>query len=256
MDGFDRSIAIAAQAFTALFPLLIIGAVILEGGHGASVGDEVIERFGLTGDAASAVRGPCAVRYCVGQMAHRSSTFTLAIAALICGALTAPALTASAGAAERGAETFEGVCEMSGTIRHEPPLTMEPAPTEVHGRFRGTCSGTFTDRDGRTHQLDGAPAKYEVRDAGGDLSCLGGTATGTGRLLFAGLGEIEFRLTERRPAPGLAVVTLEGAAGGSATVFGTLSPSEDLRELNERCNGSGLRLVRGDARIVSLGLSG
>ena len=49
---------------------------------------------------------------------------------------------------------------------------------------------------------------------------------------------------------------LEGAAGGSATVFGTVSPSEDLVEINERCNGSGLRAVRGDAHIVSPGISG
>jgi hypothetical protein len=54
----------------------------------------------------------------------------------------------------------------------------------------------------------------------------------------------------------VAVVTLEGVDGGSATVFGTVSPSEDLMELNERCNGSGVRVIRGDARIVSLGLAG
>ena len=73
---------------------------------------------------------------------------------------------------------------------------------------------------------------------------------------FGGGEEIEFSLTERRPAPGLAVVTLEGAAGGSATVFGTVSSSEDPVELNERCNGSGLRLIHGDAHIVSSGLAG
>src|SRR4051812_14754374 len=188
-------------------------------------------------------------------MAHYI-TCKLALTALTCGAFTAMALSTSAGADAPGAERFEGVCEMSGTVRHQPPLTEESAPTEVRGSFSGTCSGEFTDRDGRTRQLDGAPAAYQVRDAGGALSCLGGTATGTGSLLFGRGQEIEFSLTERRPAPGLAIVTLEGAAGGSATVFGTVSPSEDLMEMNERCNGSGLRIIRGDARIVSLGLSG
>ena len=188
-------------------------------------------------------------------MAHRI-TSRLVLAALTCGAFTAPALSSSAGADAPGPESFTGVCEMSGTIRHQPPLTEEPAPTEVRGSFSGTCSGEFTDRDGRTRRLDGAPADYEVQDAGGDLSCLGGTATGTGSLLFGGGQAIEFTLTERRPAPGLAAVTLEGVAGGSATVLGTVSASEDLLGINERCNGSGLRLVRGDARIVSLGLSG
>jgi hypothetical protein len=168
---------------------------------------------------------------------------------LACGAIMALAPTASA-------ETFDGSCEMSGVIRHQPPLTTTPAPTAVRGSFSGTCSGELTDRRGRTHQLDGAPAAYEVQDASGSLSCLGGTATGTGSLLFGRGRRIDFTLTERRPAPGLAVVTLAGAAGGSATVFGTVSPSEDVMEINERCNGSGLRLVRGDARILSLGLSG
>jgi hypothetical protein len=187
-------------------------------------------------------------------MAHLG-TCRLALAVLICGAFTALALSSFAGADEPGAESFEGVCQLSGAIRHQPPLTGEPAPTKVHGSFSGACSGEFTDRDGRTRQLDGAPVDYEARGVG-ELSCLGGTATGTGSLLFGGTQEIQFSLTERRPGPGLAVVTLEGAAGGSAIVLGTVSPSEDLVEANERCSGSGLRLVRGDARIVSLGISG
>ena len=186
-------------------------------------------------------------------MAH-SRISKLTLAALICGACTA--LPPSAGAAAPGTETFDGVCEMSGNIRHHPPLTQVPAPTEVRGSFSGTCTGTFTDRYGQTHQLDAAPADYRVRDAGGALSCLGGTATGTGSLLFGRGQAIEFSLTERRPAPGVAIVTLEGADGGTAAVFGTLSASEDPAELNERCSGAGVRFVRGDARIVSAGLSG
>ena len=188
-------------------------------------------------------------------MAH-SLTSRLALVLLICGALSALALSPFATAAAPGTETFEGVCEMSGTVRHDPPLTGVPAPTEIRGHFTGTCSGTFTDRRGETRQLVDAPVAYRVRDAGGALSCLGGTATGTGSLLFGRGGEIEFTLTERRPAPGVAVVTLEGADGGTATVFGTVSPSEDLAELNERCNGAGVRSLRGDARIVSPGISG
>jgi hypothetical protein len=188
-------------------------------------------------------------------MAH-SRIPTLALAVPICSAFMALALSSFATADQPGVESFEGECEMSGVVRHQPPLTEEPAATRIHGSFSGVCSGVLTARDGSTRQLDGAPADYEVRDAGGDLSCLGGTATGTGSLRFGRGQTIEFSLTERRPAPGLAVVSLEGADGGSATVFGTLSPSEDLMELNERCNGSGVRFVRGDARIVSPGISG
>ena len=175
---------------------------------------------------------------------------------LACGVCTALTLSTAAGAASPGIERFDGVCAMSGAVRHQPPLTQEPAPTDIRGSFSGTCSGELTDADGQTRQLDGAPARYEVRDAGGDLSCLGGTATGTGSLLFGQGQASEFSLTERRPAPGVAIVALQGAAGGSATVFGTLSTSEDLMELNGRCEGKGLRVIRGDARIVSLGLSG
>ena len=188
-------------------------------------------------------------------MAH-SRISQLAPVLLICSAATALTLSSVAGADAPHTESFAGVCEMSGTIHHRPPLTAQPAPTEISGRFSGTCTGTFTDRHGRTHELDGAPAGYRVRDAGGALSCLGGTATGTGSLRCGRGQRIDFTLTERRPAPGVAVVTLEGADGGSATVFGTVSRDEDLMELNERCNGSGIRFLRGDARMVSPGISG
>ena len=40
------------------------------------------------------------------------------------------------------------------TVRHDPPLTEQPAPTEVRGSFDGTCTGTLTDRHGLTHQLE------------------------------------------------------------------------------------------------------
>ena len=177
---------------------------------------------------------------------------TIAISTCVaCAAIASPA-----GAGQPGTETFDGSCQMSGVVRHDPPLTGTPVPTEIRGSFRGTCSGQLTDEDGETRTLDAAPAAYDVRDAGGDLSCLGGTATGTGTLRFGGGDAIEFTLTERRPAPGLAVVALEGAAGGSATVLGTVSPNEDLVKANERCNGSGLRVIHGDAQIVSAGLSG
>ena len=188
-------------------------------------------------------------------MAH-SRIRRLTLTALTAGGFAALALSSPATAGAPGTESFTGVCAMSGTVRHQPPLTQQPAPTAIRGSFSGTCSGELTDRAGRTHRLDGAPADYRVRDAGGALSCLGGTATGTGSLLLGRGQEIEFTLTERRPAPGLALVSLVGDDGGSATVVGTMSPSEDLVELNERCAGSGVRLVRGDARIVSAGLSG
>src|SRR5690349_16003196 len=164
-----------------------------------------------------------------------------------------PAFSSSAGSAARTAERFEGECEMSGVIRHRPALTLDAAPTKVQGRFTGVCSGKLTDRRGRTRSVTQALARYEGRGAG-KLSCLGGTAPGTGKLTFERGPQIEFRLTERR-TPGVAVVKLRGAARGTATVRGT-ARSEDLPKISERCAGPGVRLLRGDAHITSPGISG
>lgn len=182
------------------------------------------------------------------------------MAVLVLGALLALMFLPKAGA-EAGAprtETFSGVCDMSGVIRHEPPLINEPRPTQVRGVFRGTCSGELTNRRGRTRQLDGGPGVYKARPSG-DLSCLGGTATGNGRLIIrhkrAGRRHvIKVNLTERR-TPGVAEVTLEGTAGGSGSVTGTVSAMEFV-DAGERCSGSGLRRLRGDGRIASPGISG
>ena len=185
------------------------------------------------------------------QMALSRST-KLVVAPLICATLTAfPSL---AGAKEKSAETFQGECEMSGVIRHDPPMTNTPTTTAFHGRFRGVCSGQVTDRQGRTRVLDGARATYDGRGVG-ELSCLGGVTLGTAKLDLGRGVVIEAALTERR-SPGVAVVTLEGNAGGTATVVGTVSQEEDLMDLSERCASSGVRLLRGDAHIVSPGISG
>jgi membrane protein len=56
LDGIDRSMALAAQAFTALIPMVIIVAVITEGGKGKSLADQIVDRFSLTGATANAVR--------------------------------------------------------------------------------------------------------------------------------------------------------------------------------------------------------
>ena len=176
----------------------------------------------------------------------------LFLALLFCAAF--PALTPFAEAKLKGAQTFQGTCEMSGLIHHEPPLTQTPTPTTIRGSFRGVCSGQLTDRKGRTRGLDEARASYRALGVG-DLSCLGGVATGTGKLRLGRGSVIDFALTERR-GPGVAEVTLEGESGGTATVFGTVSRDEDLIEIMRRCMSSGVRLLRGDARIVSPGIAG
>jgi membrane protein len=55
-DGIDRSMGLAAQAFTAVFPLIIVLSGILQGSHGDSFGEVLVHKLDLTGDAAEAAR--------------------------------------------------------------------------------------------------------------------------------------------------------------------------------------------------------
>lgn len=55
LQGVDRAMVIASQAFTALIPLLIVVSAAAPAGQGNLVADVVIDRFALTGDAAAAV---------------------------------------------------------------------------------------------------------------------------------------------------------------------------------------------------------
>jgi membrane protein len=56
LQGIDRAMAIAAQAFTALIPLLILASALAPADQGSLVADAVVERFRLTGDAAHVVQ--------------------------------------------------------------------------------------------------------------------------------------------------------------------------------------------------------
>ena len=56
LRGLDRAMVLASQAFTALIPLLILVSAVLPRGSSSVVSDAVIRRFGLTGDAATAVQ--------------------------------------------------------------------------------------------------------------------------------------------------------------------------------------------------------
>ena len=55
MEGFDRSIVLSSQAFTALIPLFIIVASAAPAGEESAIADPFINRFALTGDSAAAV---------------------------------------------------------------------------------------------------------------------------------------------------------------------------------------------------------
>ena len=54
--GFDRAVALASSALTALIPLTIIAGSVLTDRGGQSTSDRIIERYDLTGGGAEAVR--------------------------------------------------------------------------------------------------------------------------------------------------------------------------------------------------------
>ena len=56
VQGIDRAMAIAAQAFTALVPLLLLTSQLSGGGDGNSAADAIVRRFHLTGESAQAVQ--------------------------------------------------------------------------------------------------------------------------------------------------------------------------------------------------------
>jgi membrane protein len=55
LQGIDRAVVLASQAFTALIPLLLLLYSVPPGGHGDVVGQALVDRFHLRGDAAEAV---------------------------------------------------------------------------------------------------------------------------------------------------------------------------------------------------------
>ncbi len=55
VQGIERSIVLASQAFTALFPLLIVYASIAPRVDGDNFADSIVDRFELTGSAADSV---------------------------------------------------------------------------------------------------------------------------------------------------------------------------------------------------------
>jgi hypothetical protein len=139
-----------------------------------------------------------------------------------------------------GTETFEGTCEFAGRLHQRPPLTNVPQAGRGFAVARGTCTGTFTDEDGRVRRLNAERVGY-FASAEGTLTCGGGEAAGNGFLLIRG-ERLDFRFTELR-GPGAGAIRLDGAGGGSAAGVARVSAEEDPMEIAERCSGRGLREV-------------
>src|SRR3954454_22565141 len=56
LAGFDRAIALASGALTATIPLTIVASTVASALGGKSTADRLIDRYGLTGAGAEAVR--------------------------------------------------------------------------------------------------------------------------------------------------------------------------------------------------------
>ena len=56
IQGFDRAMVIASQAFTALIPLVILTSAVLPTENHGTIADAIVRKFALTGDSATAVQ--------------------------------------------------------------------------------------------------------------------------------------------------------------------------------------------------------
>jgi hypothetical protein len=143
--------------------------------------------------------------------------------------------------------TFEGSCDFSGTVTFTPGMTNTPQPVAQHALAPGTCTGTFSDGTGRTSSLDKAPVTYAAESAGDQVSCLDGTATGSGTLALPG-GALAFTFSETRlvAAP---LLKLTGTAGGEMDGFAAPSQSQDPVASVQACNGPGLESYALDVHL-------
>src|SRR5436305_13136618 len=55
VQGFDRAMALAAQSFSALIPIMMIYGAAAPGHDGQDLADEIVDKFDLTGSAAATV---------------------------------------------------------------------------------------------------------------------------------------------------------------------------------------------------------
>jgi membrane protein len=82
MEGVDRAVVLGAQAFAALFPLLIVYSALVDPGGGTGFVDRVIERLDLTGSAAESLRRAFAPAEEVEDSITTASAVILVVSAL------------------------------------------------------------------------------------------------------------------------------------------------------------------------------
>lgn len=152
-------------------------------------------------------------------------------------------------AADRGPNTFSGSCKGSGTAVWDPPLTNTLQAGAQRVDAKGTCSGTFTSRNGRVHQLNNAPVSWQTTEYSTSASCGVGTASGNGKIVLQ-YGTIRFTISETTAGP-LAAFTLTGSAGGSAAGQANISPNADPVAILKACGGAGLTNAPTDIQMTT-----
>ena len=174
----------------------------------------------------------------------------------ICGLVALGLLAAVPAADAHGskANTFSGSCHFDGVVRFSPPLTNSEQPTRAFARAAGPCEGTFTDRRGRTHALDGDRMTYVASNRGSMSCALGQGATGGGYLRYRG-HRLFFTLTENRVGA-VAQLSLRGRKSGGGNGTANVSQEEDPLEIAQRCAGAGLASVQIAVDLETPGISG
>jgi membrane protein len=82
MEGVDRAVVLGAQAFAALFPLLIVYSAVLDRGGSTAFVERLIDRLDLTGDAADSLRQAFAPPESVTSSITAFSALILIVSAL------------------------------------------------------------------------------------------------------------------------------------------------------------------------------
>ena len=161
-------------------------------------------------------------------------------------------VAAHASQGEQGADrpsSFSGSCKISGEVRFTPPLTNDAQTVYQQVEAPGTCSGTFVDGRGRSHDMSDSPVTYLASGRAEQSSCGGGTATETGSLVFT-WDDIGITVSERRGG-GEVIASIAGAKSGSATATAGISQSEDPVQILQKCAGPGLDRVRIDGQATT-----
>jgi len=158
-----------------------------------------------------------------------------------------PAPQAPADPPPAGPASFDGSCEFSGAVKFTPPMTTTPQTIAQHADAPGTCTGTFVDASGASHQLDNSPVRDVSESSGDAVSCEFGLASGTGHFIFS-FGSIAFTLHEYRVGA-TPIIRFDGKTSGGSWMVITPSPSSDPVAAVQACGGAGLQEFDLDAHM-------